>query len=190
MCVAAAIPAAIAAVGAYKAASAQKDADKWQAQVAGANAQTSEALAVDAIARGNVAANDVRRRGEQMAGRQRAVMAARGLDLTQGSPLSILQDTAYFTAADIATTKSNAAREAWGYRTQKANYQNQAIFAQSRADQINPLFQGAMGAGASYFGGGGGLDYLGSGMQVASRWYGRQTAPGWDLSYGQRGSGD
>lgn len=190
MCVVAAIPMAIAAAAAYKGAAAQKDAAKWEAQVAGANAQTSEALAVDAIARGNVASNDVRRRGEQLAGRQRAVMAARGVDLTQGSPLSILQDTTYFTQADIATTKSNAARDAWGYRTQGVNYQNQALFAQSRADQINPLFQGASAAAASYFGGGGNFGSLGSGMQVASKWYGRQTAPGWDLSYGTRGSGD
>lgn len=190
MCVVAAIPMAIAAVGAYKAASAQKDADKWQAQVAGANAQTSEALAVDAIARGQVASNQVRRQGEQLQGRQRAVLAARGLDMTQGSVQSILQDTDYFSRLDQATVRSNASREAWGYRTQKTNYQNAAIFAQSRADQIDPLFQGAMGAAASYFGGGGTLGFLGDGMQVASRWYGKATAPAWDLSYGIRGSGD
>lgn len=171
MCIAAAIPAAFAAFGAYKAAGAEKDANKWQAQVAGANAQTSEALAVDAIARGNVAANDVRRKGDQLMGRQRAVMAGRNIDLTQGSALSILQDTDYFTQADVATVKSNAAREAWGYRVQKTNYQNQAIFAQSRADQINPLFQGVMGAAGSYTGGFDGA--FGDGALVAKRWYGK-----------------
>jgi hypothetical protein len=173
MCVVAALPAAFAAVSAYSGAKANKDAAKWEAQVAGANAQTSEALAVDAVARGNVASNQVRRQGDQLMGRQRAVMASRNIDLTQGSALSILQDTDYFSRIDEATVKSNAAREAWGYRVQKTNYQNQSAFAQSRADQINPLFQGVMGAAAAYTNAGGKYDGLfGDGGLVAKRWYG------------------
>lgn len=171
MCVVAAIPAALAAAAAYKGAAAEKDAAKWQAQVAGANAATSQALAVDALARGDIAAASAVRKGNQLQGRQRAVMAARGVDLTQGSPLAILQDTQYFTDIDAATVRSNAAREAWGYRTQGVNYQNQAIFAQSRADQTNPLLSAGMAGAASYFGATGGR-WLGDGGVVAPKWYG------------------
>jgi GH25 family lysozyme M1 (1,4-beta-N-acetylmuramidase) len=171
MCVAAAIPIALTAFAAYKGAKADKAAATWQAQVAGANVATSQALAVDAVARGDNAAAGTVRRGNQLQGRQRAVMAARGVDLTQGSPLEILRDTQYFTDIDAATVRSNAAREAWGYKAQATNYQNQAIFAQSRADQTNPLMSAGLAAAGSFFGGGGKFS-LGDYQTVAPKWYG------------------
>lgn len=184
MCVVAAIPAALAAASAFAGAKAEKDSNKWQAQVAGANYATQQALAVDAVARGDTAAAGVVRKGNQLAGRQRATMAARGLDTTQGSPLEILRDTQYFTDIDAATVRSNAAREAWGYKVNATNYQNQAIFAQSRADNTNPLMSAGLAAAGSYFNGG---NTLGGGV-VAPQWYGSRSP--WDLSYGTRGSGD
>lgn len=192
MCVVAAIPAALAAASAFAGAKAEKDSNKWQAQVAGANYATQQALAVDAVARGDTASAGVVRKGSQLAGRQRATMAARGLDTTQGSPLEILRDTQYFTDIDAATVRSNAAREAWGYKVNATNYQNQAIFAQSRADNINPLMSAGLAAGASYFAAGGGLPSWGGGGgggagvvagggglgggTVAPQWYG-STVP-------------
>ena len=45
-------------------------------------------------------------------------MAANGVDLSSGSPLDILGDTAMYGELDALTIRSNAEREAYGYRVQ------------------------------------------------------------------------
>lgn len=147
------------AASAYKAAKAEKAAAQYQAQVAGNNAKASEQQAVDALQRGDMAAMNTRRKYDQLGGTQRAALAARGIDIGEGSALSILEDTAYFGELDQRTVRANAAREAWGYRVQGSNQQANAIFLQSQSDNTNPL----MAAGTSL---------LGSASSVAGKWYG------------------
>lgn len=157
MCWLALVPVALAAVSSFQQANASKKQNEYQAAVASNNAQVAEWQANDAIQRGNVAATNERRKGQQQMGTQRAAMAAAGLDVSTGSALSILEDTDYFNQTDQQTIRSSAAREAYGYRVQGSNAQAAANLYSSTANGINPLFEGVKsGAGAYYTGGLGG----------------------------------
>lgn len=81
---------------------------KYQQGVAEANAKLTEFEADRAMQRAEDEAAVIRRRGAQMKGDQRAAFAARGLDLSSGTPADILDQTDFFTQTDIATTRSNA----------------------------------------------------------------------------------
>lgn len=94
----------------------QMQAAKAQARAAEYQAKWDQAQAVDAIERGQVEEQKVRNRNAQVLGRQRAVMAAGNLDLTSGSPLDILGDTAQIGELDALTTRNNAQREAESFR--------------------------------------------------------------------------
>ena len=132
------------AIGTFSNSKAKKDAYKT-------NAAYSEAQAVDATQRGNMTALDISRKAEQVKGAQRASFASHGVDVSSGSPLDILAETDRTAAIDESTVKTNAAREAYGFRVQGANYQ-------AAADAENPwLSAGAVGlAGAT---------------SVADRWF-------------------
>jgi hypothetical protein len=171
MCYVAAIPyvmAALSAYGAYSQAAGQKDQANYQAKVAANNATVAEMQAQDAKARGDVAAAATRRKYAALLGTQRASLAARGLDISDGSPNAILQDTAYFGAVDEQTTRENAAREAWGYRVRAANFQGDAGAYGATADAINPLMAGGMAGAGTLFS---------SSSGVAEKWY-RGNQPG------------
>lgn len=62
------------------------------------------------------------RRVSQMKGTQRAAMAARGLDLSEGTPANILASTDLMAQTDLETIKQNALQDAWGYRVQAQGY--------------------------------------------------------------------
>jgi hypothetical protein len=155
---------AATAYGAYSSAQGARQSAQFQSAMADRNAQTSEQLARDAEARGDTAAAAVTRKYAGVSGAQRASFAARGLDISEGSAASILQDTDYFGQLDTLTTRANAAREAWGFRVQGTSQQASAAAYQAQADGQNPL----MSAGVSL---------LGSASAVAGRWYGR-SSPG------------
>lgn len=184
MCYMALIPVAIAALSAYQQSSQQKAQGQYQAKVAQNNAQVAMWQAADAKDRGDVAAANVRRKYAALEGTQTASLAARGLDISEGSANAILTDTSFFGEVDERTTKANAAREAWGYQTQANNFAANAQFYQAGADAQNPMLSGALAGTAAYFGGGGktGLSSTGvassnnsllsSGTSVSSKWYG------------------
>lgn len=77
--------------------------------------------ATDAEARGDLAAGQTGQQYQQLIGSQRAQMAASGLDIQSGSPLEVLLGTAAVGEQDVQTIRNNAAREAWGYRAERAN---------------------------------------------------------------------
>lgn len=168
--------AGMSAVSAYGTSRANKAAYNAQAQVDANNAVLTEYQAVDAERRGAVAAQNVGYRANQIKGGQRAALAANGVDLGYGSALEILSDTDYFGEIDRATTVDNAAREAWGYRTQGANFRGDADLLRQRAAAESPF----LAAGTSL---------LGSAGRVASNWYGSGSSPltsGDGLSQGGR----
>jgi hypothetical protein len=168
------VAAGIMALAAYSSAKNQKKQGEYQAQIDRNNASAAEWQAADAVQRGNAAAATERRKGQQTLGTQRAAMAAAGLDISSGSALSILEDTDYFNEADQLTIKSNAAREAWGYKVQASHSMASANLRASAADNINPLFEGVKaGAGAYFMGGGGsgGGSLMTSGSGVNPKWY-------------------
>lgn len=122
------------------------------------NMQVAQWNAEDAKARGEVAISQQRKKTKQMAGTQRAMMAAAGLDLTQGSPLRILTDTAYMGAMDEDQIRQNVSREASAYRMQAVGLASQAEMQRTLASSVNP---GAQAAGT----------LLSGATQVAANWY-------------------
>jgi len=146
------------AVGAYNNSRATKTAYNAQAQVQRNNAIIAGWQADDALARGNQNALRVQMQARGVKGKQRASMAANGVDTTTGSALDVLTDTDYFAQQDVSTVKDNAAREAWALRNQAAGANADSELLASRAAAENP----GLAAGASL---------LSSAGQVAGRWY-------------------
>lgn len=149
---------ALGAYGTYQQADASRNMANYNAQVADNNAKTAEYAAQDAIRRGDEEAAAIRRNADMLKGSQRASMAARGLDLAEGTAQELQDQTDFFSFADQATARTNAQREAWAARNQGANYRSEAGMQRATARGINPM----LSAGASLLGGAG---------QVASRWY-------------------
>lgn len=118
--------------GTAYAAYSQKRAGDAQASIAEKNAAIAERAAQDAIERGKVAENEQRQKVRQLQGEQKAAMAAAGADVQSGSNLDTLSDTAMVGEFDALTIRNNAAREAYGYRTQSAQYSAEAALAQQR----------------------------------------------------------
>lgn len=143
---------------AYTQAQGQRDMAKYNEAVARNNATMAEYQAQDAVARGNKAAEDHSRKVASLAGTQRATMAARGLDISEGTPAEILTDTELFGQQDAATIKNNAAKEAWAARVQGSNYSAQAGMYSTQAENSSPL----MAAGGSL---------LTGASSIAEKWY-------------------
>lgn len=120
--VAAGAGAATSAYGSIQQGRAQSAQADYQSAVGRNNAIIAEQQARDAEERGAAAETAQRRQTAQLAGHQRAAMAANGVDLSSGSPLDILGDTAQFGELDALTVRSNAAREAYGFRNQGAQF--------------------------------------------------------------------
>ena len=115
------------------------------------NAKMSELQAKDALERGKKDVSRVRRGARQVAGSQRAGLAAQGILVDSGSAADILSDTKRLSEEDIATTKNNAWRESFGYRTQAANYRIAGKMARWGANNqaMNTMISGGLGAGQS-----------------------------------------
>lgn len=120
-------------------------------RAADANAAYKRAQAADALQRGQLDVQKSNMQYRQLEGAQRASLAARGVVLTEGSPLEILASTEYMKSLDANTIKANAQREAYGFGVQAANYQN-------NANSISPWM---MTTGS----------LLTSATAVADRWY-------------------
>lgn len=127
------------AYGAYQQSKATKAAYDYQAAVNRNNAQIAEWQAADAIARGQKSEQAQRLKAAQLKGSQRAALAARGVALDEGSPLNILDDTDYMNELDALTIRDNAAREAWGLRSQAAGYSSDASMLSARANAESPM---------------------------------------------------
>lgn len=136
--VAVGVGATVSAAGAYMQSKAQKDALGYQEKEAQMNAQLQGQMAEDAIARGNRDAQDHMQKAAMMKSSQKAAIAANGIDVSQGSPASILDDTDYMAKVDVGRIKGNAQREAWGYKVGQTNASNTALMLDAQGDNINP----------------------------------------------------
>lgn len=172
-----AIGAVVSTVGAIQQAQAAQDQANYNAAVAENNAKIAEYQAQDAQQRGELEAQRVQREAAQVRGAQRATLAARGLSLGEGTPLSLLEQTEYFGAVDVATARTNAAKEAWANRMQKTNFETEAMSQRATASSINPLMAGAS-------------TLLSSSGKVADKWYNMNTpSMGWGSTNASAGSG-
>lgn len=112
------------------------------------NAEFAELEASDAIRRGKREEKEFRRRTAQTIGQQRAGLAAQGIDVNSGTALGLQEDTAEFGELDALTIRNNAWREAYGYRTQAADYRTRGAFAEmsGRRAARQTLIGGGMSA--------------------------------------------
>lgn len=164
-----AVMAATAAAGAYTAYSSSQSAKaqaEYQSEVASANAKMAGYQAEDAMRRGEEDANQAARQAERMRGTQVARLASNGLDISSGSSMSILEDTAFFGAQDAQSIRNNAARSAWGYEQQGTNAEADSAMYTSVARQQKP------GQAA-------GLSLLSSAGQFAGSKTGQQAMKNW-----------
>lgn len=134
----------------------QAAVDRNNAQIAQNNQVMSERQAADAVKRGETDAKNHMLKVAQLKGSQMTAMAANGLALGEGSPLSLLEDTQFMGEYDAGTIRNNASRDAWGYRVGGVNYGNQsgdlmtsAGFSESKSKAINPGFEALTSAAGS-----------------------------------------
>lgn len=97
---------------------------------ANTNARMSELQALDALFRGEKAAASYSEEFQQLRASQTSGYVAQGVDLATGSPLEIAAQTEEAGARDLATIRTNAMMEAFGYRTQADIYKGKASEAQ------------------------------------------------------------
>lgn len=133
-----AVTAVSAAVGTYSAissANSQAAAAAYQAQVAQNNAQIASMNANAAIQTGNTQLQAQQERAAQQMGMVRAAIGASGVEMDSGSALREQQGLAEVNQLNEATITSNAARSAWNYRNQGADFTAQAGLDQLKGQQ-------------------------------------------------------
>lgn len=126
--------------------------NRYNAQVSEMNAKIADKAAKDTLERGKIEEQKQRQKTAQIMGQQTAGMAASGLDLSFGSPLDLLVDTAVMGEMDALTIRSNAYREERDIRQQGANYRGQAGMQRASADSA--LSGGFLGGVGTLLGGG------------------------------------
>lgn len=124
---------------------------RYEARVAEANQQRENARIVDALDRGEITARDAARRQSQLAGAQRAAMAANGIDLSFGSADDLLGDTAMYGREEQMTLRENTRREVMGYDINAANFGASANAARAAGTGI--LISGALQSVSTIAGG-------------------------------------
>jgi hypothetical protein len=149
--------AATSAYGAYNQSKAQQQSLDYQGKVADVNAKRAEFAAQDAEERGQKDSQVARQRASAMTGAQRTSLAARGMDLTGGSALALLDDTEYLGAVDQETLANNKEKEKWRLRNQGADYASNAAALRTGAGNVNPGLSLA-------------TSLVNSGASVASSW--------------------
>lgn len=136
-----------------------------QAVMADINARTAELGAQSVLNQAKQQKAALTLGAKQLKGRQRASLAANGVDLSEGNAAEIQESTDLMKDIDAGALKANALRTAWGYRAEGLNQQNQAAMArvsanaaQATAGTISPFTNAA-------------TTLLGGAGSVAASWY-------------------
>lgn len=143
----------LGAAGTIQQANATAAANRYNAQVAEMNATLSERRAKDAIERGQTEEQRKRLEVQRLLGKQRVGFAAGNLDLSFGSPLDTMVDTAVLGELDALTIRSNAYREAYDHRVDAVNQRAGATL--NRASARSATAGGWLGAAGTILGGAG-----------------------------------
>jgi hypothetical protein len=96
----------------------QYQAGKDQQRIENMNARLLDEQALDAQRRGDIEEQEHRNKVRAMLGAQRAAFGANNVVSNSGSPLALQLDTTRFGELDALTIRNNAAREAYGYRSE------------------------------------------------------------------------
>jgi hypothetical protein len=160
-----AIGAGLSTISAYGQSKAAKSQAQYQAAVQRNNTIIAERKAEDSIERGERQARLQKLKGKQLASKQMVSLAAQGVDITDGTSIDLLADTAEASAFEEEIIKNNAERQAYNHQVSANNFESQAGLFDAHADAQNPLFNAATTAA------------VGIGNIYASNWYqnGRTT---------------
>jgi len=135
----------------------------YQAQVAEENAKIAQSNAALERQQGIEESRLQRIKTAQAVGSQQTAMAANGVDVTQGTALDVIEDTAAMGELDALQTRYNYERKAIQYEQQANNFTNQ-----SNLDIIagqNAYSAGKMNALA------GGIKAVEKAGSVATKWF-------------------
>ncbi len=155
---------AITAISSYQQGKATQKQYDYQAKVNEENAKIAQQNAKMQRQQGIEEARMQRIKTAQTIGSQQAAMAANGVDVTQGTAVDVIADTAAMGELDALQTQYNYEAKAQGYEAQAGNFKNQAnldIIAGKNAYQAGKI--GAIQSGIA------GIQQAAS---VASKWYG------------------
>ncbi|MEM7741149.1 MAG: hypothetical protein AAF225_10150 [Pseudomonadota bacterium] len=130
-------------------------AGRAQASINRYNARVQEVQAQDARYRGSVEETQQRLAGAAQLSRAKVVMAANGVDISSGSPLSVLEGQAMLNEIDAQIIRTNAEREEQFYQRRGVDFQNQGRIADR---------------GATFAAIGGGFDVISTGFEAASQY--------------------
>lgn len=113
-------------MGAIQQGKAQAAAAEYQAKVSNMNAALAERQSREIVEKGQVEEQQQRMKAAKLIGEQKATMAANGVDLSFGSPLDTLVDSAKMAELDALTIRSNTYKAERDARQQANNYRAQA----------------------------------------------------------------
>lgn len=113
------------------------------------NADLAERQARDAIARSHVDIARVRREAADVTGSARAGYAGQNVIVSTGSALETQVATAELAQEDVNQIKINAAREAWGYRSEAIweKFKGEEAAAAGKTGAIKSLISNAYAGG-------------------------------------------
>lgn len=139
-----AIGTGVSTYSAYQSGRTAKKAGEYNAEMGRRNAE-------DALQRGAVEAAERTDRARKAASSQAEGMAMSGVDISTGTPLDLLVETAGIGKLDAMRTMNNATREAWGYKAQ-ADLDDFQGKAAGRAGILNAGSTFLTGASNAYYG--------------------------------------
>lgn len=163
----AAVAVASTALGTYSSYSQgqqQKAMMEYEAKVARDNEKIANENAASERQTGIEEARLQRIRTLQAIGSQQTAMAANGVDVTSGTSLDIIEDTAAMGELDALNIRTNYEKRAQGYEQQGGNFANQANM--NIISGKNAYRAGAINAASN------GLNGISRMMGVADKWYG------------------
>jgi len=153
----------VGGISSYQQGKQQQAYYNYQAKVQQENAKIAESNAAMERQQGIEEARLQRIKSAQAIGSQKTAMAANGVDVTQGTALDVIEDTAAMGELDALQTRYNYERKALAYESQASNFKNQ-----SNLDVIagqNAYSAGKMNALAS------GLEGVSKVGSVATKWF-------------------
>ena len=131
---------------AKKAGEQQRSAAESQADLADYNAHVSDLQAQDAVERGAEQEGMYRAKIRGTIGTQRTMYGEGNIDVGYGSAADVQADSAFLGELDALTIRTNAAREAWGYKVQSEDLRARATIARKEGYYLEAAGQASANA--------------------------------------------
>jgi hypothetical protein len=119
---------ALNAWGGYQEGKAQQQSANYSARVDQNNATLKDYQAEQTAKIGSIEEERHLAKVRQMIGSQRATLAANGVDLSEGTPVDLVTETAGLGEEDALNIRYNAMRDAWGLREEAKSLRGSAAY--------------------------------------------------------------